>query len=104
MTTTHKTKEFQPGRGYSKEDWDAVDSPELTDEELAAMRPAREVLPPAFFEAIEEMRRQRGRPRVDAPKEAVTLRLDPDVVNKFKAEGKDWRGRMSEALRKAAGL
>jgi uncharacterized protein (DUF4415 family) len=50
-------KEFQPGRGYTKEDWDAVDSPELTDEELARMRPAREVLPPKFFDALDEMRR-----------------------------------------------
>ena len=32
---------FEPGRGYTKEDWDAVDSPELTDEVLASLRPAR---------------------------------------------------------------
>ncbi|MBY3597553.1 hypothetical protein [Rhizobium bangladeshense] len=40
-----KMPEFQPGRGYTKEDWDAVDSPELTDEELAKVRPFREALP-----------------------------------------------------------
>jgi len=97
-------KEFQPGRGYTKEDWDAVDSPPLTDEELASMRPAREVLPPEFFEAIDEMRRARGRPKLEAPKVAVTLRLDPNVLEKFKAAGKDWRARMAEELRKAAGL
>lgn len=96
--------EFQPGRGYTREDWDAVDSPPLTDEELARMRPAREVMPPEFFEAIEEMRKVRGRPKVEAPKVAVTLRLDPDVLDRFKASGKDWRGRMAEELRKAAGL
>lgn len=28
------------------------DNPELTDEELAAMRPAREVLPPALYAAL----------------------------------------------------
>lgn len=97
-------KEFQPGRGYTKEDWDAVDSPPLTDKELASMRPAREVLPPEFFEAIDEMRRARGRPKLEAPKVAVTLRLDPNVLEKFKAAGKDWRARMAEELRKAAGL
>ena len=68
------------------------------------MRPAREVLPPELFEAIEEMRRTRGRPKVEAPKVAVTLRLDPDVLEQFKASGKDWRSRMAEELRKAAGL
>ncbi len=36
---------------------DDPDSPELNDEELARMRPAREVLPPEFFEALDEMRR-----------------------------------------------
>jgi uncharacterized protein (DUF4415 family) len=97
-------KEFVPGRGYTKEDWDSVDSPPLTDEELARMRPAREVMPPEFFEAIEEMRKNRGRPKVEAPKVAVTLRLAPDVLEKFKASGKDWRTRMAEELRKAAGL
>ncbi len=58
MKDRHPTlKEFQPGRGYTKEDWDAVDSPELTDEELALMRPASEVLPPEFFRSLDEMRR-----------------------------------------------
>jgi hypothetical protein len=51
MTPKYLTqKEFKPGRGYSREDWDAIDSPELTDEELARMRPARDVLPKAFFD------------------------------------------------------
>ncbi|TCR04237.1 hypothetical protein EDF70_102335 [Neorhizobium sp. JUb45] len=62
MTDKHPTlKEFQPGRGYTKEDWDSVDSPELTDEELARMRPAREVLPPEFFRSLDEMRKGQAR-------------------------------------------
>jgi uncharacterized protein (DUF4415 family) len=95
--------ELQPGRGYTKEDWDPVDSPELTDEELSQMRPAREVLPPEFFAGIEELRRARGRPPVANPKEAVTLRIDPETVARFKAKGSDWRARMAEALDNAAG-
>lgn len=64
MTTrTRKSKTFEPGHGYTKEEWDAVDFPELTDEELTNMRPARDVLPPEFFKAMEEHRRSRGRPR-----------------------------------------
>lgn len=36
--------DFVPGRGYSREDWDAVsDTPELTDEQIGNMRPFREV-------------------------------------------------------------
>jgi len=77
MTTKdHKTLgEFQEGRGYSREDWEAVDSLQLTESELQAMRPAKEVMPKAFFEAVAKAKRARGRPRVDAPKQAVTLRI-----------------------------
>ncbi|RVG05753.1 hypothetical protein CN234_23890 [Sinorhizobium meliloti] len=105
MTTrTRKSKTFEPGHGYTKEEWDAVDFPELTDEELTNMRPARDVLPPEFFKAMEEHRRSRGRPSLEHPKKQLTLRLDEDVIAKFRAGGKGWQGRMNEALRKAAGI
>ena len=105
MDKTRKLqKEFVPGRGYTRSDWDAVDSPELTDEELARMRPAREVMPPEFFEAVERARRARGRPPADNPKKQVTLRLDTDVLERFRAGGPGWQDRINAALRKAAGL
>lgn len=78
------------------------DNPELTDEELARMRPAREVFPPEFFEAIDEMRRRlRGRPKLETPKKLVTLRLDQDVVEKFRATGKGWQSRINDVLKHA---
>lgn len=46
----------------------------------------------------------RGRPRADAPKQQVTLRLDRVVLDRFRASGPGWQTRMNEALRKAAGL
>ena len=101
-------KDYVPGNGYSKEDWDDIDSPELTDEELASMRPAREVLPPEIYEGLialqRERERQRGRPPVESPKRQVTIRLDADLGEHFKAGGKGWQSRMNAALRKAAGL
>ncbi|WP_421566491.1 BrnA antitoxin family protein [Ochrobactrum sp. EDr1-4] len=90
--------------GYTKQDWDAVDSPSLTEEEIKSLKPAKEILPTAFFAELEKGRTTRGRPRIDKPKEAVTLRLDPDVVARFKANGKNWRANMNDALRKAVGL
>lgn len=96
--------EFVPGKGYAKADWDAVDSPELADEELARMRPAREVLPKEFFDAIEKARRAPGRPSSENPKKQVTLRLDADVLEHFRADGPGWQGRINAALRKAKGL
>ncbi|TAF15785.1 MAG: hypothetical protein EAZ74_01030 [Alphaproteobacteria bacterium] len=81
----------------SQADWDSVDSPPLTDEQLASMRPAREVLPTAFWKALEEGRV--GRPKADAPKKAVTIRLDPDLLHAFKATGAGWQTRINAILR-----
>ncbi len=100
--------EMFPGCGFSQEDWDDVDFPEMTDEELASMRPAKEALPPKLYKALVKMQRERekmrGRPPVEKPKKQVTLRLDDDVVEAFRASGKGWQGRINAALRKASGL
>lgn len=42
---TKKKDTFEPGRGYSREDWDAVESPEATDDQLARARPFGEAFP-----------------------------------------------------------
>ena len=38
-------KSFEPGRGYTKKDWEAVQSPELTDEQMAKAKPFAEAFP-----------------------------------------------------------
>jgi hypothetical protein len=38
-------KPFKPGRGYTKKDWEAVQSPELTAEQMAKAKPFAEVFP-----------------------------------------------------------
>ena len=48
--------------------------------------------------------KRRGRPKTAAPKLPVLLRLDRDVVTRFKKDGDGWQTRMNDALRKAAGL
>lgn len=48
--------------------------------------------------------RPAGRPKKAAPKKAVSLRLDPDVVAHFREEGPGWQSRINAALRKVAGL
>jgi len=74
------------------------DNPELTDDEIARLRPFAEVLP-ALAESI---KRGRGRPKLDETLEPVTLRLDRAVVEHFRAQGADWRKRMARVLAKAA--
>lgn len=57
-----------------------------------------------WAERIAKAKITRGRPKALAPKVSTTLRLDPDVIAAFKADGPGWQSRMNAALRKAAGL
>jgi len=70
---------------------------EATDEQLAQARPFAEAVPELF----ESIRRARGRPAVEKPKQVVSIRLDQDVINKFKATGKGWQAKINEVLRNA---
>lgn len=76
------------------------DNPEATDEQFAQARPFRQVFP----ELAEKIDRKLGRPKSDNPKQAISIRLDADVIERFKATGDGWQSRINEALRKAVGL
>jgi len=94
-----KEKVFRPGRGYTEADWIAVsDNPEWTAEDFKNARPFAEVFP----DLMESIQRARGRPKSESPKKRITLRLDQDVVERFRASGPGWQSRMNEALKKAA--
>lgn len=73
------------------------DDAEATDEQLAQARPFAEVFP----DLMESIRRSRGRPPVEAPRQQISIRLDPDVIAKFKATGKGWQGRINDVLKAA---
>lgn len=47
---------------------------------------------------------RRGRPRSENSKQAVSIRLDADVLAWFKQSGSGWQTRMNDALRKVAGI
>ena len=76
------------------------DNPEWTEEDFKNARPFAEVFP----ELAESIRKARGRPVMEKPKRQISLRLDPDVIDAFKATGKGWQGRINDVLRKAAKL
>ena len=46
------------------------------------------------------LRRGRGRPRLETPKKLVSLRLDRDVIERFRAGGSGWQSRINAVLRK----
>ncbi len=49
--------------------------------------------------AAEFKQLRRGRPLGSGSKVQVTLRIDVDVVDKFKASGAGWQTRMNDALK-----
>jgi len=77
------------------------DNPEWTEEDFAKAQPAAEVLPELIGEKAtqELMRRGRGRPRKPDKKVNQTLRLDGDVLEAYRQEGKGWQTRINEVLR-----
>lgn len=75
------------------------ENPEWTEETTARARPASDVH--GHEVAAMLVKRPRGRP-AGSDKSQITLRLDRDVIARFKAGGPGWQSRMNEALRKAA--
>ncbi len=61
-------------------------------------------LRPISKETLDFINRARGRPPAEVPKQAVSIRLDPDVIAHFKQAGPGWQSRINAALRKAAKL
>ncbi len=45
------------------------------------------------------VKRGRGRPSIEAPKQQVTMRLDADVIAAMRASGPGWQVRANEVLR-----
>ena len=74
---------------------------ELTVADMRRFRPAFEVLPPELVEIIKNRKIGERGPQKAPIKQQVTLRLDQDVLNKFRATGAGWQSRINEALRKA---
>ncbi len=76
------------------------ENPEWTAEDFRRARPAEEVIP-GIVAAAERLRVRLGRPKLEHPKEHVSLRLDPVIVKAFKEDGPGWQGRINETLLRA---
>lgn len=77
------------------------DNPELTEDDFARARPATEVLPELFGQAVaDEFLKPRGRPRLANPKVHINIRIDADVLAHWKSTGRGWQTRMAAALKR----
>ena len=76
------------------------ENPEWTDADFVAAR-GPEILPPDLLAAFPNTRPPRGGRPAGSDKQLVSIRLDKDVVEKFKAGGPGWQTRINAALRRA---
>ena len=79
------------------------DNPELTDEDVARMRPAIEVVPEivAWYHAEQARKAKGAEAQRAACKTRVTIRLDADLVARLREGGPGWQTRANAALRQA---
>jgi uncharacterized protein (DUF4415 family) len=77
-------------------------NPEWTADMMAKARPAKEVLPKIFGARVAAaMLKPRGRPKSPDAKVAISLRLPPDTLARWKATGPGWQTRMAKVLLEA---
>ena len=68
---------------------DPDDAPELTEDWFERAD---------IYDGDKLIKRGRGRPRIEKPKEQITLRLDADVISAIRKSGPGWTGRVNDVL------
>ncbi|OJY65507.1 MAG: hypothetical protein BGP16_12840 [Sphingobium sp. 66-54] len=71
------------------------DNPEWTKEDFARAKPLS-----AYPDLAAAMKKARGAQKAPT-KKAVSIRLDADLVDRLRASGRGWQGRVNELLRRA---
>jgi len=74
-----------------------------TPEEEAAIQQGIAADPDTYEVPTEDFKKmkplgQRGRPRMNSPKELVSIRYDAQVIASFRAMGEGWQTKMNDAL------
>ena len=81
-----------PTSNISQTDWDRIDT--MTDEEID-LTDIPEITPQAFANAVA----RRGLKPSTARKTQITLRIDSDVIEWFKSQGRGYQTHINELLR-----
>jgi len=72
------------------------ENPEWTEADFARARGPESL--PAKVRAAFPNTRPRGRPRLQRPKETISMRLDAEVLDHLRSQGKGWQTRVNDAL------
>ena len=73
------------------------DAPEATDDQIRQAKPFME----AFPDLADSIKRSRGRPRAEKPLQQISIRLETEVIAKFRGTGKGWQARINDVLKQA---
>lgn len=94
-----KLSKNRRAKGYTAKDFRAVsDNPKWTKRDFSKAKPFAEVFP-----ELAATIRRRGKQKAPT-KKAISLRLDRDVLEAYKAYGEGWQTRINKDLRKARNL
>jgi uncharacterized protein (DUF4415 family) len=87
---------MQPRKNDGSVEWtDPDDAPILTENMAEGAE---------YFDGDRFIRRGRGRPKLNAPKEQINIRLDADVLSLLRRNGPGWQTKINEMLRVSLGL
>jgi len=79
-----------------------VENPEWTKATFSKAQPAVETLPELFGSGVaKSMLTPRGRPKSATARTAISIRLPPETLARWKATGAGWPSRMAKVLDKA---
>lgn len=76
-----------------------TENKQITQESWTDPDDAPDLSAPEWAEKLSVAPVRRGRPKSDSPKELTTIRLDADVVERFRQGGPGWQSRINSALR-----
>jgi uncharacterized protein (DUF4415 family) len=76
-----------------------IESSETTDTNWIDEDDAPDLSTPEWVAKFNSVEVRRGRPLVDKPKTSTTIRLDADIIARFREGGPGWQSRINAALR-----
>ncbi len=76
-----------------------TESEKSTQEEWQDPDDAPDLSTPEWIEKFRSVPVRRGRPLIDTPKTSTTIRLDADILERFRQSGPGWQTRINAALR-----
>ncbi len=75
------------------------ENPEWTEKEFSKAIKPDDILPEAVLKAFPKTMKRLGRPLKENKKNAIYIRLSPDVLDYFKSKGSGWQTKIDDVLK-----